>query len=141
MKMNMKNNLSRKAGFTMLEVMIVIALSGLLCAVTISSWTNSRGTAQTKTCINNLRMIDAAIQQWTSENSMEPGTVVSVGNVTPYLGLSDAGSVSDTFCPADSSKTFQTSYTLVDNSTRPICNIDGNKHNLDGGAPNRTLEN
>ncbi len=64
MKTNIK---SLKAGFTLVEIMIVVAIIGLLAAIAIPNFLRARSTAQQNACINNLRQIDAAIQQWALE--------------------------------------------------------------------------
>jgi prepilin-type N-terminal cleavage/methylation domain-containing protein len=59
----MKINTSRKAGFTLVEIMIVVAIIGLLAAIAIPNFVRARQTSQTNACINNLRQIDGAVQQ------------------------------------------------------------------------------
>jgi prepilin-type N-terminal cleavage/methylation domain-containing protein len=63
----MKLKLSRSAGFTMVEIMIVVAIIGLLLLVAIPHFTKNRQLAQTNTCISNLRVIDTAKQLWSME--------------------------------------------------------------------------
>lgn len=63
----MKINTSRKAGFTLVEIMIVVAIIGLLAAIAIPNFVKARNTSQTNACINNLRQLDAATQQWPLE--------------------------------------------------------------------------
>jgi prepilin-type N-terminal cleavage/methylation domain-containing protein len=58
----------RKAGFTLVEIMIVVAIIGLLAAIAIPNFIKARATSQANACINNLRQIDGGEQQWALEN-------------------------------------------------------------------------
>ena len=78
----MKNN--RKAGFTLVEIMIVVAIIGLLAAIAIPNFVKARQTSQTNACINNLRIIDAAKQQWALEKGATSSPLAS--DLVPYLG-------------------------------------------------------
>ena len=58
---------NRKSGFTLVEIMIVVAIIGLLAAIAIPNFVKARTTSQQNACINNLRLIDASKQQWALE--------------------------------------------------------------------------
>ena len=63
----MKLKLCGRSAFTLVEIMIVVAIIGLLAAIAIPNFVKARNTAQTNACINNLRQIDSAMQQWALE--------------------------------------------------------------------------
>jgi len=64
----MKRHALCKNGFTLVEIMIVVAIIGLLAAIAIPNFVTARQTSQTNAGINNLRQIDGAKQQWAVES-------------------------------------------------------------------------
>jgi len=78
----MKN---RKQGFTLVEIMIVVMIIGLLAAIALPGFARARRSAQTNACINNLRQIESAKDQYAIEGGLVGGAAVSQTGITPFL--------------------------------------------------------
>src|SRR3954469_9675769 len=108
----MKSIKSKKQGFTLVEIMIVVAIIGLLAAIAIPNFVRARTTAQQNACINNLRQLDGAKQQWALENKAAATALPDITDVAPYLGRGNSGT--QPTCPSDSTKLFANSYNMND---------------------------
>ena len=92
----------RHAAFTLVEIMIVVAIIGLLAAIAIPNFVKARATSQANACINNLRQIDAAVNQMAIERGLQTGANFNFPNdILPYLKVTVNGTLPP--CPAGGS--------------------------------------
>jgi len=109
---------NRKAGFTLVEIMIVVAIIGLLAAIAIPNFVKARTTAQKNACINNLRQIDGATEQYL----LEQGTT-SYPALTALWGPGNFIKAQPK-CPASGT------YTMGTSTANPTCSLSGIGHVL-----------
>jgi prepilin-type N-terminal cleavage/methylation domain-containing protein len=124
----MKNKETLEKGFTLIEIIIVVAIIGLLAAIAIPNFVRARSTAQQNACINNLRQIDSAKQSWALEYKVAVTTVPSANAIQSYMGRGSGGQLPT--CPADSSLSFDSSYSVNDLQSPPTCLISPSNHVL-----------
>jgi prepilin-type N-terminal cleavage/methylation domain-containing protein len=116
-KQNMKNDQDlHEAGFTLVEIMIVMAIIGLLAGIAIPNYVKARSTSQATTCINNLRQIDSAAQQFALEQRKRTGQGINFpADLTPYIKLNANNSIPP--CPANGA------YTCATVGNEPTCSL------------------
>ena len=108
----------RRKGFTLVEIMIVVAIIGLLAAIAIPNFVRARTTAQTQACIANLKQIEGAVQVYLLDKGGTVGAIVWGG--TAGTGLVPDYIKRQPTCPAGGT------YTI--NTDPPTCNVTN--HNL-----------
>lgn len=113
---------TNRGGFTLVEIMIVVAIIGMLATIAIPNFVKARNNAQQKACINNLYQINGAIASWAMEMNKGPGQSVSYNDIASYLQNA-------VVCPAGGT-TFEDSYTLSTVDAQPTCQRQPATHKL-----------
>ena len=75
----------RRGGFTLVEIMIVVAIIALLAAIAVPGFLRARKRSQASRVLNDLRLIDSAVDQYGIENNKTTGSVVNTIDWTTYL--------------------------------------------------------
>ena len=127
----MKIIILRRAGFTLVEIMIVVCIIGLLAVIAIPNYIRARTTAQKNSCINNLRQIDTAKQMWAIETRQSGSATPSYGNLDPYLNHGQMPQFGNgiIFCPSSGSSSAN-NYNLNSLDTSPTCKVLPSSHKL-----------
>ena len=108
--------LTNKGGFTLVEIMIVVAIIGLLAAIAIPNFMRARETAQKNACLANLKQIDGAITLWALDEGQGSSAEVTMDDlVGDYIKV-------EPFCPLDNDKD---GYVVTIVSEAPTCPMVG----------------
>ena len=76
---------TKRAGFTLVEIMIVVAIIALLAAIAVPGFLRARKRSQASKILNDLRMISGAVDQYAIENSKQSDDQVLVADWTKYI--------------------------------------------------------
>lgn len=117
----MKKNTNRKltGAFTLIEIMIVVAIIGLLMGVAIPSINQARKRATSTTCQSNLRTIKAAVQMWALDARKGDGAAVDTSAIVILLEGSNMP-----VCPGGGT------YTINPVGAPPACSLAAQGHSI-----------
>jgi len=118
----MKIKANRRAGITLIEIMVVLGIIGSVTAIAIPSSVRAKTVTRKNMCIRNLRTLDGAVQVWAMETGKLGEAAVSFDDLMPYLD-------SATICPAGGT-TISNSYSLTTVSQQATCRIAPSAHML-----------
>ena len=104
------------------DIIVWIVVCLLLGAIVIPNFIRARATSAQAGCINNLRQIDGAKNEWALENGKTNGTVATKTDIKPYIKLDSKGNIPH--CPSGGI------YTIGKVGENPTCSIGGPQHTL-----------
>lgn len=108
------------AGFSLIEIAIVVAVIGVLAMVALPNLFSSRKTAEDKVCITNLKALEAAKESWGFEKSKALEDTPTYEDIKPFLSRNQAESI----CPIGGK------YTLGSLQENPTCEYANLGHKL-----------
>jgi hypothetical protein len=110
------------------ELLGLVVILVLLVVFAIPYLVGTRTTSAPNACINNLRLIDGAKQQWAREKGKGPEDTPAFSDIQPYLGRGKGGMPPT--CPVDSNNNFTSSYSINSVATKPTCKMRPTIHVL-----------
>ena len=110
---------SRKAAFTLVEIMIVVLIIGILMAIAVPNFVKARESARANSCIATLKQIDSAKEQYAMDNRLNNGDAVTLANI--YT----AGATATNYLKINSTCPSGGAYTVNVVGTNPTCSIGG----------------
>ena len=114
----MLRKLNNKAGFTLVEIMIVVAIIALLAAIAVPNFIKSREVSRAKSCLANLKSISYAKEQWATEQKKATTDTPAATDLYPSDG---SGYIRSTpTCPSGGT------YSINDMITTPTCTVGTN---------------
>ncbi len=81
----LQNIKKTRGGFTLVEIMIVVAIIALLASIAVPNFLRARQRAQATTLLEEARMVDAARDQYAIEANVASGATITWANIAPYL--------------------------------------------------------
>jgi prepilin-type N-terminal cleavage/methylation domain-containing protein len=81
----LKKLTTKRGGFTLVEIMIVVAIIALLAAIAVPGFLRARKRSQASKVLNDLRMIDSAMDQYAIETAKKSGDAIAVADWTNYV--------------------------------------------------------
>jgi prepilin-type N-terminal cleavage/methylation domain-containing protein len=113
--------MSKSKGFTLVEIMIVVAIIGIIIAIAVPGFIRARATSRMRACQENLTKIDGAKEQWALETNQQPGATPAEADLA-----GTANSILKTFPNCPSGYT----YTINAVGTDPVCTSGLPGHSL-----------
>lgn len=113
--MNSLRTRGRRAGFTLVEIMIVVFILGLLVGLAIPNFLKARNTSSAKACMANLRQIQLAKDRWAMDTKALPTAVVTADDIYGKEKYLDEAPT----CPVGGT------YTIGAVNAHPTCTIEG----------------
>lgn len=107
-------NSSAQRGFTLVEMMVVVLIIGILLAIAVPSFIKARDTSRRNSCLENLKQIDAAKEQWAMDNRKPSGAPVKMDDIA---GTYMKGPATGPLCPSAGT------YVVNPVGTAPACSL------------------